>query len=428
MEKYKTFYPGVYTDEEKRALEQARGDIQKKLGKPAMGMGGLAKPLQVTEEALLTHAQRWDGINPMFCSKTYAENSCWGGVIAYPGAVNVTAAYPMMNPYANAFGDFFYYGVDGGMYEFFREIRPGDVLKTITTNQEIVDITDEGGSLARKFLLIGDAEVYDQNDELVAKLTTTARNSMKKIIDGSPVPDLYAQTFEWKTYENPLTPHVTTEDEWDRIHTLWDQEKIRGAETLYWEDVRIGDEPVATCSGPITVVDMIRFHGRLFLDLPSTRKLLNSGLIMQDHYGMKYHTMARHYFDCHQNQSGALFYNTTARDLVLRTVTNWMGDAGLVVKFGWKFCNTFRDIYQPDNGAEELKKVPSMAGKFCNRHGMEGDTVIGKGYVTDKYQNDSGAYVDLVCWGETLDGDVVQEVPVTVKLPTKTGLAALSAQ
>ena len=419
MEKYKIFYPGVYDDQEKQALEKAREEIAGKIGKPAVGMAGPAKPLLVTEEALLSHAQRWDGFNPMYCDKSYAEKSCWGGVIAYPGAVNVSAAYPMLNPYADAFGDFFYYGVDGGMFEFFREIRPGDVLKTITTHQDIVDVTDEGGSPARKFLLIGEAEVYDQNDKLVAKLTTTARNSMKKILDGSPAPDLYTQTFEWKTYENPLTPHVTTKEEWERIYAMWDQEKIRGAEPLYWEDVAVGDEPAPTCTGPITVPDMIRYHGQTFMDLPCARKLLRTGMIMEDHYGMKYHTMARHYFDCHQNNSGALFYNTTARDLVLRTVTNWMGDAGLVTKFGWEFCNTFRDIYDPNNGKELLSKVPFMAGKTCNRHGIEGDTVIGKGYVTNKFKDETGAYVELVCWGETLEGDVIQGFPVTVKLPTR---------
>lgn len=419
MEKYKTFYPGQYSDEEKRALDKAREEIKGKIGKPAIGMGGPAKPLPVTEEALLSHAQRWDGFNPMYCSKEYADKSCWGGLIAYPGSVNVSAVYPMLNPYASSFGDFFYYGVDGGEYEFYREIRPGDILTTITTHQDIVDVTDENGSPARKFLLIGEAEVYDQKNELVAKLQTTARNSMKKILDGSPVPDLYAQTFEWKTYDDPLSPHVTTDEEWQRIYALWDQEKIRGSETLYWDDVNVGDQLTPTCSGPITVVDMIRFHGQTFFELPGTRKLLNSGLIMQDKYGMKYHTMARHYFDCHQNNSGALFYNTTARDLVLRTVTNWMSDAGLVTKFGWEFCNTFRDIYEPGNGAALLARVPYMAGKFCNRHGMEGDTVIGNGYVTGKYQDESGAYIELVCWGETLTGDVVQVVPVTVKLPVR---------
>lgn len=419
MEKYKIVYPGVYTDEEKKVLDTLNKDIAETIGKPAGMMGMPARPMQVSEMELISYAKTWDGLNPMYCDKAYAEKSIWGGVIAYPGAVNVAAGYPMLDAFSSVFGDILYYGVDGGEYRFFRAIRPNDVLTTITDHQEILDVTDPQGSPARKFKLIGESSVYDQKGDLVAKISTTARNSMKKIIDGSPVPSDYEQCFEWKTYDKPLTPHVTTDAEWETIKTLWAGEKIRGAETLYWEDVNVGDEPTPTCSGPISVMDMMRFHGKMLLTFPSTRQLLNSGRVMKDPRGMIYTGMARHYFDCHQPNSGALFYNTTARDLVIRTVTNWMGDDGLVVGYGWQFCNTFEAIFDPNNGKELLSQVPHMAGKFCNRHGYEGDTVIGKAYVTEKYKDDTGAYVKLVCWGETLNGDIVHVGPATVKLPTK---------
>ena len=419
MEKYKTFYPGKYDDEEQRALDMMRKNIEGNIGKPGMGFGGPEKPVTVTEADLLSYANTWDGINPMYCDKAYAEKSSWGGVIAYPGAVNISASYPMMNPVAKSFGDFFYYGVDGGEFRFFRAVRPGDVLTTLTDKQEIVDVTDPDGSPARKFKLIGESSTYDQDGNLVAKLRTVARNSMKRIIDGSPVPSDYDQTFEWKTYDNALTPHITTDEEWETIKAMWDAEKIRGAETLYWEDVNVGDEPTPTCSGPVTVMDLMRFHGKTAMGLPSVRHMMNSNMLMKDHRGMIYNVMARHYFDCHQENSGALFYNITARDLCIRTVTNWMGDDGLVVGFGWQFCNTFRDIFDPNNGRDLLAQVPYMAGRYVDRHGFEGDTVIGKAYVTKKYKDDTGAYVDLVVWGETLDGDIVHAGPATVKLPTK---------
>lgn len=419
MAKYKTFYPGVYTDEEQKALDKIRKDIESQKGKPASMMGMPDRPVEVTEMDLISYAKTWDGINPMYCDKKYAEKSSWGGVIAYPGAVEIAADYPMLDDLASVFGDVLYYGVDGGEYKFFRALRPGDTLTTITDHQAVVDVTDPEGGIARKFKLIGESSVYDQKGELVAKISTTARNSMKKIIDGSPVPSDYDQCFEWKTYDNPLTPHITTDEEWEKIRTLWANEKIRGAETLYWEDVKVGDEPAPTCCAPVSVIDLMRFHGKVLMTFPGIRQIIDSGRVMKDPRGMIYTGMARHYFDCHLPNSGGLFFNTTARDLVIRTVTNWMGDDGLVVGYGWQFCNTFDAIFDPNNGRELLAQVPHMAGKYCNRHGYEGDTVIGKAYVTEKYKDDTGAYVKLVCWGETLDGDIVHVGPATVKLPTK---------
>jgi hypothetical protein len=74
-------------------------------------------------------------------------------------------------------------------------------------------------------------------------------------------------------------------------------------------------------------------------------------------------------------------------------------------------------------GGEYMDKVPYMKGKGCTEHGGEGDTVIGKGYVTDKYINDRGeGIIDLVCWGETLDeGKIVEVCPASARLPLKTG-------
>lgn len=66
-----------------------------------------------------------------------------------------------------------------------------------------------------------------------------------------------------------------------------------------------------------------------------------------------------------------------------------------------------------------MDKVPYMKGKGCTVYGSEGDTVIAKDYVTDKYINDRGEHIiDLTCWGETLDNRIIQVV-AAAKLPSK---------
>lgn len=52
-----------------------------------------------------------------------------------------------------------------------------------------------------------------------------------------------------------------------------------------------------------------------------------------------------------------------------------------------------------------------MQGKTCTAHCSEGDTIIAKGYVTDKYRNDRGAHViDVTCWCETLDDRIISVI------------------
>jgi hypothetical protein len=52
---------------------------------------------------------------------------------------------------------------------------------------------------------------------------------------------------------------------------------------------------------------------------------------------------------------------------------------------------------------------------------MEGDLVICKAYVTDKYKMGKEYFVDLTWWCETFDKYLVEEGFATVKLPKKTG-------
>lgn len=60
-----------------------------------------------------------------------------------------------------------------------------------------------------------------------------------------------------------------------------------------------------------------------------------------------------------------------------------------------------------------------MKDKRADCHGMEGDAVISKAYVTDKYIKDGDHFVDLSWWCETIDNYVIEEGFATVKLPKR---------
>ena len=107
-----------------------------------------------------------------------------------------------------------------------------------------------------------------------------------------------------------------------------------------------------------------------------------------------------------------IFYNTTNRNLLIRVVTNWMGDDGWLRSIDWHFSNTEADSF--------FEKVPFMKGKAATNHGSCGQCMLLHGYVTDKYINDAGEHlVDLTCWAETWDHKLTQVIGTSVVLPSR---------
>lgn len=424
MSKFVTMYPYKFNEEEQKVWDSIEKANKEQAGKAPMHFGHEAAPITVTEESLVSYANTWDEFNPLFCDPAYAKDSCWGGMVAFPGSVDPNVGFPMLDDVCDAFGEMFYYGNEGGDVEFYKPIRPGDVLKMVVDEYKIEDITNSEGEKFRRIQLTGTGSLYNEAGELVGKAKTLGKNAMQRFSDPEKVtiPSEYDQCFAWRNHYNAPYPRRTSEAEWEIIQDMWKNEKIRGKDTLYWEDVNVGDEPWPTCAGSISSEDMIRLHGETYLHFPSTRKQMASGggmAMLTDPYGLKISGLARHYYDCHLPNNGALFYNHTARNFVLRMVTNWIGDAGLVTKYGWRFCNVQEPIFDPEAGADLLAKVPYMAGRFCDRHGIEGDCPFNKGYVVDKYKNENGCFIDMVCWAEDFEDRILQVVPVTVKLPSK---------
>ena len=215
--------------------------------------------------------------------------------------------------------------------------------------------------------------------------------------------------------------HHYTEEDWEFISDMWDKEYIRGADTLYWEDVQVGDHPTPICSGPWTEMDMIKGHGLQIMgqqplrDIIKTKEGRRRMQPFADDYGIYYFDTAAHY--CHRNQPGgrAMFYNTTGRNMLIRLLTNYMGDDGFLRYIDWHFMS---DDGMPDSF---LAQVPEVAGRCVDHHGMCSDCIIGKGYVTKKYVNEKGEHlIDLICWEENWpDGGIAQVIAATVVLPSK---------
>ncbi|MGI5935945.1 MAG: hypothetical protein ACOX7I_03955 [Oscillospiraceae bacterium] len=416
--KFQVFYPGVYSPEERAALDGLMEKVRN-----SGGVGPMTdRTVMADEKEMLAYAQIWDRYNPLFNNPGYAARTRWGKIPALPCFIfreNITG-FPMMDEIGDALGDLFYYANDGGDIELFDYVYAGDEITFKSTKQEITDVTPSEGSTLRQFKLYGEGEMYDGNGRLIGRGKGYGRNAMMRFIDGGPIPSDYEQTFEWLDYIPPV--HITTEEEWEYIVSLWKNEEIRGSVPRYWQDVSVGDELTPVCSGPISDIDMFRLHGDMLMSMPDARGFIEAGMggeLMTDRYGQKIHFIARHYSYCRIPGARAVFYNFTARNFILRMVTNWMGDDGFLRAFKWRFQNLFKCMADNQPGKKMLDKVPSMRGKYVNRHGMEGDTAICKGVVTDKYIRNGLHLVDVTCWAETLGGDIIQVMDTTVELPSK---------
>jgi hypothetical protein len=410
---YQVFYPNQYSEAEKAALDRLKQQLEL-----AGGIGpNINRTVKAETFAMLEYARIWDPYNPLFNQPGYAAKTKWGNLPSAPCYIfgeNITG-FPMMDEVGDTLGNVFYYANDGGEIELYRPVFDGDEITFKSGKHTITDTTDTNGSILRQFTLYGEAVMTDSDGNIVGRGIGHGRNAVQRITAGE-VPSEYEQTYEWIDYMPSV--HITTEEEWDEIKTMWRNEVIRGKETRWWNDVQIGDRLTPVCSGPISDIEMIRLHSDMITHFPAVRDLILAGEeVMTDSYGQKLPFLARHYSYCRNAQARAVFYNFTARNFILRMITNWIGDDGFLCGFKWRFQNLFACMSDNEPGKEFLSKVPSMSGKFVNRHGMEGDTAICKGEVTEKVERDGKYYIVLSCWAETFDHDIIQVVEATVELP-----------
>jgi hypothetical protein len=460
--KLMTFKRGVYTPEEKAAL-----DAWKKMEYKSSGGGGTpgggggrggapagaeetgptavsAQPDGVEDVSafeMYYYAKGWDKYNPLWLDSNYAKKTWYGQCPAIPTIREPTAMAQLpgelgseARPSGKALvGD----GYDFELY-YYKPIFAGDSFTSKVISQDYVDLTEDGSTL-RYFIAIVESEMYNQKNEMVCRAKmywpcflqkyeedqTGSGQQMGPMGGGGQQAPMAGGGQQQERYTRPA--HKYTDADWEILKNIWKNEKIRGAETLYWEDVKVGDEPPMTAENPVTDYDARRYTGFHHtvgaVGGDSARDYLMTG------------NSERRFYKRDDGVYGVSssdrthFLNFVGRNFCLRTITNWCGDDGFVRKIGWRMVNDFRPEEQmnhfPEGHFREswLLKVPSLkkAGKFINTHGMGPDCAICKAYVTEKFIDpDTGDHmVMLTGWAEDMDGNIFQECEFSVALPTR---------
>jgi hypothetical protein len=327
----------------------------------------------------------------------------------------------------------------------------------VSNKRWVVDRTAPEGSIYRNVTLATWGSVYNQRGEKVNDCTWRVTESLKNYKPGRK-PEKFGFPEMWEAPDWVARPaHVYTDADWDFIKGIWAKENPRGAEPLYWEDVKIGDQPTWTADGPIeeslapTAPYGLGSGGsrtmRKEIMDPAVFATMSRGedgvyrLPNRDDYVPAVPDGVKPFFmvdpDAEETDGAvdtqnihkagpdrAALINFLGRDLAQRHMNNWMGYHGWLQNIRWGIMPAeahaaLGKVVPKDPGCEDfLAKVPFMAGKQALAHGLTGDLALVKSYVYDKYVRNGKYYVDLAWWIEAIEGDIWLAGGATVKLPS----------
>ena len=191
--------------------------------------------------------------NPLFTDPEYAKRTRYGCQLA-PGPILAAIRYPSahgaMRPKGYPVANF----ISGTAWEFFDVIRAGSKFRSSKVTKEFIERHGTQGTL---LFLISEVYYWDAHGDVPAKCYGTQIMVPQETMEDSramPVERLG----EHMMYERKASQY-SPEQIQDIIRTIEDQ-KRRGADTLYWEDVQVGDKLGPMVLPPWTLQDQVCSH------------------------------------------------------------------------------------------------------------------------------------------------------------------------
>ena len=329
--------------------------------------------------------------NPLWTDPEYAKGTPYGDIIAPPSFLFSCNQGPAWRG-ATSGGFRGFPGVhrfwSGDSWEYFQLIERGDVISGETYIKEFIEHPNStiGGGLAVEDVAM--QTFYNQRGDKVAehelRFFNTERRSAAK-----------------KGKHREFTEHVWTEDE---IQSLWadiDEEKVRGAETLYWDDVEVGEEIPQVIKGPLNQCEIVAFNtgwgGPFILASEIAQRYARAhpkANVPDRDTNAPDFPMRAHWdrgFAREVGAPSAYDYGGQRIAWIIHGLTNWCGDAGM---------------------------VRGVDGKLTGFN-VQGDATWCKARVTDKQIVDGEPLVFLDTWGENQDGRVTVTAAAKVRLPKR---------
>ncbi|OGO20616.1 MAG: hypothetical protein A2144_02945 [Chloroflexi bacterium RBG_16_50_9] len=345
----------------------------------------------VTTDLIRHYADSVGDRNPLWRNQEYARGTRWGGIVAPPTFTNSILQGGPMNFELEQFRKFntWTYHPVGNRRELLQMIRPGDRMRAIQRYLGLEEVATTLQKPTRHFVETVRRTLINQREETVAVIDT-----YNNFILNHPAEDTYG--LKRKKYR-------LTDKEQKAIYRGYDEEERRGADTLFWEDVSIGEEIKLHPIGPLAAFDSAAWctaesgHAVAF-EVEWERIKLNFDFAWLDPEVNAW-TCAGVCHLCDDKGHATKFtggpavgFPSQLDGLIGRMICNWMGDDGLV-----KMLNT-RTLALP----------------------IVGELLYTKGRVVDKSSKDGEYLVDLEVHCDNQDGLGLMSGSATIKLPSRT--------
>jgi acyl dehydratase len=190
--------------------------------------------------------------NPLFCDPDYGKRTRWGSQIAAPSMAEVITKTlygdRLPKDLADATKGIFrgvHVFVSGSEKFFYRPIYPGDALYTFSGEEALeVKPSEFSGRTVTRFK------------------RRVKMNQKAEVVFNQRARSIYAErsTAVKKGKYMKIEPTQYTDEALARIDAIYAQEKRRGAEPRYFEDVATGEELPPMVKGPFLVTHVLAYH------------------------------------------------------------------------------------------------------------------------------------------------------------------------
>jgi acyl dehydratase len=205
-----------------------------------------------TEDAIRNFAVGCGDDNPLYTDPAYAARSRWGRQIA-PNIMAAVINKPMLGDPVSAEhkqtkkGLFrgIHVFVSGSEWDWYQPIHPGDTIYSFGGEDGVeVKPSEFAGRTVTKFLR---TVKVNQRGEVVGVYRKRSILSERKAAKS-------------RGKNTAIEPAFYTDEDLAKVDAVYAEEKVRGANPHYWEDVQVGDDMGKMAKGPLTVTDIIVFH------------------------------------------------------------------------------------------------------------------------------------------------------------------------
>ena len=477
-------YPGQYNEREQEALDKwwkearainTRGpiDVQALIaGTLPKDTPGIGPKVEVTSAMIAYNHAKYEQDNPLYNDAEYAKKAGYKDIPAYMTFGvhddSFTCAFPMDAR------DTLLVSQASHWVESYADVYAGDTLYMVIDERQMIDLTPEEGSIHRSVALYNAGTVYNQRGEVVNKCGFHYMESLKTFKPGKKPENYEAMGFlgfwespNWMKKED----HVYTDADYEYMKSVWKNEKVRGAEPLYWEDVKIGEEPAHVLEGPIIdcalpsapygqgiggtrtmkkeiLDDEIRKtmhkeeHGILVLPneadyTPVIPDGAKTAFMVDDGRGEELDKKTEEKgsspadmidtADIHAaaGRERAAIINYVGRDIANHAINNWMGDKGRLFSMKWSIMPPEthaaygKAVPESPYYVHWIEQAPGMEDAHITTHGLTRDTAEVCSVVTDKYVKNGMYLVKLIWWIKDINNTIWINGCAEVELPHK---------